>query len=553
MRNLYLLSAGLLLAGRALAQSAALAPPTFTWGTAYNIVGQPINGSVYPVGPAAVAVAASGDVWVNAPDSVYSFIDGGLSRQRLERRLPNGTLAFRRYLNGRSHVMQLRTAPNGRVYVLGFYVQSVTLSPTVTLNTTDTTPHDFLACFDASGAVLYAKDLTGPGARNVKPCALVPGPADHVYVGMDPSFGTTTNTRIIEYDAQGLPVRTIAQTGGMSVTGLDLDGTGALFVTGTCTRPTGGSFGGTAVVPGVSGNGYNQYLACYEPTGTLRWVKFIGDVTCTAPQVRHDGAGGVYWLTTLHDAATLGGITVAGPSNGGTDDFMLARLTAAGTVLWMQDVASTQPGTTMQSASAGMSSSQIQCLDTDAAGNVYLTGQTKGTLHWGGGLQTSTGFNAELLVQRRSPAGVVEWTRTAPSAQGPVQGGALTVAPDGTVLVSGLGVGPMSLDGLPMPTVNRNHLFVARLTPAARPSATAAGTAPGLWQLAPNPAASRCTLRPPAGTGPVRAELRDALGRTLAYTTAEIPAFDLSAYPPGVYVLRATAATGTWTGRVVKE
>jgi|GEM_PF-1620363 len=544
MKHLFLLLAGLAIAGPILAQPASPTPPTFTWATASGVINQLPGGVGGAAAHALATVTASGDLWLNLPDSVATLYSGrGMGRQRLERRRPDGSLAYRRYLTGTSHLTQLRAAPNGRLYLLGYFLNSLTLDATHTLTITGSNlPHDFIACLDASGAVLYARDLTlNSGAAYSAAQTLAPGPADEVYVALTRSTGT--NNLVHRLDAQGNTLATITQTGGGYISGIELDAQGTLFVTGTCVRTTGGSFNGTPVVPGVSGNGYNQYLACYEPSGSLRWVRFIGDFTCVDPQVRTDRAGGVYWLTTLYGPATLDGFSVPGPSNGGTEDFLLTRLNAAGAVQWMHDVATTQ------SADAGMG--HFFCLDTDAAGNAYLAGQTKGSIQWAPGVQTAAGTSKDLLVQRISPLGIVEWARTAGSSQGGVQAGTLALAPDGSVVVTGIGNGVTTLDGLQLPAVSRSHHFVARLTPAA-PTATGQA-ATSQWQLGPNPASSRLVLHAPAGAGPVQAVLLDALGRELANTIDAVPGFDLSALPAGLYFVRARSAIGTWSGRVAKN
>lgn len=547
MRKLLLLLLAGLLATAAPAQPTSPGAPAFTWATASGVINRlpGTNGSV--AGYALGTVAATGESWLSFPDSVATLYGGwGMGRQRLERYRSDGSLAFRRYLGGTSTLTQLRAAPNGRLYLLGFFLNSVTLDATHTLTIAGSNlPHDFIACLDASGTVLYARDLTlGSNAAYSEAQTLVPGAADQVYVALARSTGG--NLLVHRLDAQGNTVSTLTHSGGMYVSGLDVDPQGTLFVTGTCVRAAGSSFNGTPVVPGVSGNGYNQFVACYEPTGTLRWVKFMGDFTCPNPQVRSDRAGGVYWLTELVGPATLGGISLPGPANGGTQDFLLARLDAAGTVRWARDVPTTQLN------DAGMG--QLNSIDTDAAGNAYVVGQTHGSVQWAPTVLTTAG-NAtaqSLLVLRVSPQGVVEWARTAASAEARVYGGTLAVGPAGEVLVTGIGTGAMSFDGLVLPPVSRSHHFAARLTPAATPTGTARLADAG-WQLAPNPSSGRVELRLPPGTALASVALFDALGRQLASTTAATPAFDLSAYPPGLYLVRARSAAGTWAGRVVKQ
>ena len=164
-------------------------------------------------------------------------------------------------------------------------------------------------------------------------------------------------------------------------------------------------------------------------------------------------------------------------------------------------------------------------------------------------------FSQKGVVQRRSPAGVVEWARTAPASQYYVTGGTLAVAPGGDVLVTGVGVGPMTFDALVLPPVSHEHYFVARLRQAASPAGTASTAPVPAWHLAPNPATTRVALLAPTGTGMVRAKLLDGLGRHTAACTgpAEKISFEVRTLPTGLYVVRATSAAGAWVGRLLKE
>ena len=66
--------------------------------------------------------------------------------------------------------------------------------------------------------------------------------------------------------------------------------------------------------------------------------------------------------------------------------------------------------------------------------------------------------------------------------------------------------------------------------------------------LFPNPTNGRIALR--SAQPILRVELLDALGRRLMHTTDNT--LDLSAFPNGVYLLRATTASGVETHRVVR-
>ena len=79
--------------------------------------------------------------------------------------------------------------------------------------------------------------------------------------------------------------------------------------------------------------------------------------------------------------------------------------------------------------------------------------------------------------------------------------------------------------------------------------------APAGWQLYPNPAPSQLQVRVPASAGPVAVRIYDTQGR-LAAQAALPPGggpVALAALPPGLYVVRVLAATGSWTQRLSHE
>ncbi|AMR29306.1 hypothetical protein A0257_20855 [Hymenobacter psoromatis] len=85
--------------------------------------------------------------------------------------------------------------------------------------------------------------------------------------------------------------------------------------------------------------------------------------------------------------------------------------------------------------------------------------------------------------------------------------------------------------------------------------ATARPAAPPGWQLYPNPAQSQLQVRLPVSAGAATLQVFDSQGKLAAQFAlpAGGGAVVLAALPPGLYVVRVQAATGSWTQRISHE
>jgi hypothetical protein len=130
-----------------------------------------------------------------------------------------------------------------------------------------------------------------------------------------------------------------------------VDGTGGVYIAGR----TRGSLGGP------SAGGRDTFLAKYDTSGELQWMRQIGSFADEhlTPSVAVDGAGDVYIANS-----TLG--SVGGPSAGNSDGFV-AKYDASGALRWTR-----QFGTSAWD--------NTHAIAVDAAGGVYIVGQTEGSL-----------------------------------------------------------------------------------------------------------------------------------------------------------------------------
>ena len=282
----------------------------------------------------------------------------------------------------------------------------------------------FLARYDASGALLWIRqmgtperdvghDVAADSAGNVYITGSTPGSL------AGPSAGGS-DAYLIKHDASGnlLWMRQLGTSKDDGARGVAVDGAGNAYVSGS----TAGDLGGP------SAGGKDAFVAKYDASGALLWTRQLGTPAndgggkmaaadagkayvsgstagdLSGPSAggsdafiaKYDATGGLLWVRQLgtskgdggHGAAVdsagnvyLSGETfgdLGGPSSGQREGFV-AKYDASGSLLWTQ-----QLGTPHDDWAADIA--------VDAGGDVYLGGTTSGTL----GPSSAGGYDAWL-------------------------------------------------------------------------------------------------------------------------------------------------------------
>ena len=135
---------------------------------------------------------------------------------------------------------------------------------------------------------------------------------------------------------------------------------------------------------GANAGAYDAFLSKYDASGTLLWTEQLGTSDFDISRgVSADGLGNVY--ISGRTEGSLGGV------NAGGYDAFLSKYDATGTLLWTE-----QLGTSADDVSLGVSA--------DGLGNVYISGFTEGSL---GGV--NAGFN-DAFLSKYDASGTLLWT-----------------------------------------------------------------------------------------------------------------------------------------------
>jgi hypothetical protein len=172
--------------------------------------------------------------------------------------------------------------------------------------------------------------------------------------------------------------------------GVATDLSGNVLVTGT--MESGVDFGGGIL---ASAGGPDLFLAKFDPSGSHIWSQRFGDNDKQeGHSVATDAAGNVFVTGSLAGTVDFGGGPLA---SAGNFDVFLAKFDANGTHLWSQRF-------------GDLEGQQGLSVATDAAGNVFVTGQLLGTADFGGGPLTSSG-EEDIFLAKFDPNGAHLWSR----------------------------------------------------------------------------------------------------------------------------------------------
>jgi hypothetical protein len=192
-----------------------------------------------------------------------------------------------------------------------------------------------------------------------------------------------------------------------------LDGSGNVYLAGS----TLGSLDGNS-----NAGGEDLCLLKFSSAGVRQWTAQFGSAAGDgANAVAVDSAGNVYVA-----GFTLGSLPGANVGSSGGSDLFLIKYDPAGVQQWVRQLGS-------------VASDQARGLAIDAAGNVYVTGSTLGTLPGFGNVSAG---GEDLFLLKYDGNGVLQWVRQFGSVAGD-QAYAVAVGSNGAIFVAGATLGAL--------------------------------------------------------------------------------------------------------------
>ncbi len=200
-----------------------------------------------------------------------------------------------------------------------------------------------------------------------------------------------------------------------------------------------------------------------DSNGNFKWVKTIRHADCNAGGMVTDGNGDLY-LVGFFDSATATIDTITIHNSGAYYYPFIAKISAAGTVLWAKGIAS--------GASGYMGFTTFKSIGVDAANNIYVsTDFPPGTINVGGITLHNSGAGNDMMIVKYNPAGNVIWAKSF-SGNSTEQMNCNKVTPGGNIYLSGLSASSSLAFGaniLSVPSSTYFMTFLAKLDSSGAP------------------------------------------------------------------------------------
>ena len=318
---------------------------------------------------------------------------------------------------------------DGNVFTTGEFT-----SPTITFGSTTLTNNGtynvFIAKYDASGNVLWAKSAGGSGAdvgysvsADAKGNVFITGYFHSPAI----TFGTeklsnagVQNIFIAKYDANG-NVLWAKSAGGISSDAgysVSADADGNVFVTGYFSSPA-ITFGSTTL---INSGGYDLFIAKYDADGNVLWAKSAtGTNDDLGFSVSADAGGNVFVTGNFGSSSFAFGSTTL--ANAGNYDVFIAKYDANGNLIWAK-------------SAGGIGDDGGTSVSADANGNMFVTGYFTGLTVTFGSTTLNNAGTENVFIAKYDANGNLLWAKDGAGASYE-WGCSINADTDGNVFVTG--------------------------------------------------------------------------------------------------------------------
>lgn len=362
---------------------------------------------------------------------------------------------------------------SGNIFITGTFADSVTFGSILLINSGSSASPMFIAKYDSSGNVVWAKSMGGGLADYAYSVAVDDLGNSYVtgvlHSGLTASFDNIilTNTSggaiadmfVVKYDSFGNAVWAKCYEGDEWIKGLCVttDASGNLYVAGAFCASTVvfGSFTLTSTC-----NCGNSFLVKYDPAGNIIWAQSATPAATfsAASSVSTDALGNSY-LTGFFGGSTItfGSFTLTNSGPAYSYDMFLVKYDSLGNILWAQ------------SAGGPSFDDVANSVFADSIGNSYVVGYfNSGSITFGSFflINNSTSFNSgDLFVVKYDPLGNVIWATSTGGIYGD-QANSVRADAAGNCYIAGeysspnISFAPISLNG----NNNFPEMFVAKMS-----------------------------------------------------------------------------------------
>lgn len=344
---------------------------------------------------------------------------------------------------------------SGNVYVAGKYEKNANFSGTILPCQGN---HDiYLAKYSPLGTLLWVRTAGGTSGDYALAVATngshvfiageIQGKGNRIkFIGSSLTLTSRGNNDIFlaKYDLNGniLWARRAGHVNYDRALGIDADISGSVYISGTFTDKA--VFGESTTLYGYGSK--DIFVARYDPLGYLQWVRKAGGAgSDEAKAVKVDSAGNVYVCGKFKTKAYFGGATLS--AKGGIDIF-LAKYASSGNLLWVKKA-------------GGYGTDVAWSLAIDNAGRIFVTGEFKGTVNFGGATLKSNG-GSDIFLLRYNSSGDIELAKRAGGAMDDLARG---IATDGdNIFITGQFGGTATFGSSVKTAIDSSDIFVSKIS-----------------------------------------------------------------------------------------
>ncbi|MDB6029391.1 MAG: hypothetical protein JWM68_5614, partial [Verrucomicrobiales bacterium] len=339
------------------------------------------------------------------------------------------------------------TDPQGNVIVTGYFRETVTFGQT-NLTTTDGNLDGYVAKYTTNGTLIWIRQISGDGSVGDVGYGVTTDSSGNILVtGNFSGTATFGGTNLVsagshdmflaKYDPSGNVLWATRAGGANDDIGLHVavDSSGNSIVTGYFRNLC--SFGTTNLNSGSS-NFSDSYVAKYNSSGQLLWVRQIGGSSFDSGYVAvADAVGNIYATGYFNTSASVSGTTLTGTS----DEMYLVKFDPAGTLLWARSTGSS-------------GSDKGSSVAIDSTNGVYVSGWFQNTMAFPGTNLISRG-SYDTFLAKYNVDGTFNWVRQIGGA-GADFGQSVVVDNSGTICLCGDFQNTITLDNTSLTAANTN-------------------------------------------------------------------------------------------------
>ncbi len=320
---------------------------------------------------------------------------------------PNGDLIWIRTMGGTlgDYAQAMHCDKSNYVYISGEmegYNNLISFpGSTVTLNCVGDNDL-FLAKYDLNGNLIWAKGEGGINSE--KALGITSDMNDNVYIcgyytntttinGTAITGKTGRNIYVAKYDKDGVFqwFKDAGSDGRDEAKAVKCDAAGNVYICGMFSNNC--EFPGNTLTTYNNTNYWDAFLAKYDPSGNLLWVKTGGgDIDDGAWSLAIDNGGSIYIGGECGAYVSFSG---ENPPSVGEADSYVAKYNSGGNLQWIKRVGSDKVD-------------RVRGIGTDGT-HIFITGQFGGTAYFGGAPAITAGDTSDIYIAALDSDGSFKW------------------------------------------------------------------------------------------------------------------------------------------------